>query len=219
MIPYIEFYSSTLNFRLSSKKLNYSKVKYDVVTTLKNISNLISDDIPYKSYSIDLIDKKFQDEATKILPEKNYVGFSLTQGNLYRKKSQNLENFISVAKEVVKRNDTPIFFIQKDHTEIIEAIKKNIKAAIFPEELSPLKGPAFVTALSMRLKQAVTIDNGIMHMMGLSKIPMIVLFGPTSSKKFAPKINQIKILDSKKMYNTKDINKISVQDVIDNLIQ
>ena len=29
-----------------------------------------------------------------------------------------------------------------------------------------------------------------MHMMGLANIPMIVLFGPTDSDKFAPKIVQ-----------------------------
>ena len=52
-----------------------------------------------------------------------------------------------------------------------------------------------------------------MHMMGLANIPMIVLFGPTSSEKFAPKNNFTKILDSKKLYATKDIESISVEDV------
>ena len=37
-----------------------------------------------------------------------------------------------------------------------------------------------------------------MHMMALADIPMIVLFGPTNSEKFAPKNNYTKILDSKK---------------------
>ena len=54
-----------------------------------------------------------------------------------------------------------------------------------------------------------------MHMMGLADIPMIVLFGPTSSEKFAPKNNYTKILDSKKLYGTKDIESISVDEVYD----
>ena len=49
--------------------------------------------------------------------------------------------------------------------------------------------------------------------MSLSNIPMIILFGPTSSKKFAPKNNYTKILDSKIMYNTSDIETITVDDV------
>ena len=56
-----------------------------------------------------------------------------------------------------------------------------------------------------------------MHMMGLADIPMIVLFGPTNSEKFAPKNNFVKILDSKKIYGTSDIESISVDEVF-NLI-
>jgi hypothetical protein len=43
---------------------------------------------------------------------------------------------------------------------------------------------------------------------------MIILFGPTNSEKFAPKRSNILILDSKEMYNSEDINKITVEDVI-----
>ena len=71
-----------------------------------------------------------------------------------------------------------------------------------------------MTALSSRLETAVSIDNGIMHMMSLANIPMIVLFGPTSSDKFAPKSKFTKILDSKKLYKTKDIDSISVDEIL-----
>ena len=70
-----------------------------------------------------------------------------------------------------------------------------------------------MTALAARLNLAISIDNGVMHMMSLANIPMIVLFGPTDSKKFAPKIDSIQVLDSKKKYKSKDINKITVLDV------
>ena len=43
--------------------------------------------------------------------------------------------------------------------------------------------PALVTALASRLNMAVSIDNGIMHMLALANIPMVVLFGPTNSEK------------------------------------
>ena len=55
-----------------------------------------------------------------------------------------------------------------------------------------------ITALATRLNLTISIDNGIMHMVGLADNPMIVLFGPTDSEKFAPKYSNIKILDSKK---------------------
>jgi len=44
---------------------------------------------------------------------------------------------------------------------------------------------------------------------------MIVLFGPTSSEKFAPKNNFIKILDSKKIHDTSNIESITVNEVYD----
>ena len=50
-------------------------------------------------------------------------------------------------------------------------------------------------------------------MMGLANIPMIVIFGPTSSEKFAPKNNYTKVLDSKIIYGTNDIESITVDEV------
>ena len=43
---------------------------------------------------------------------------------------------------------------------------------------------------------------------------MIVIFGPTDPKKFAPTYKETIILDSKKIYNTSDISKITVEDVL-----
>ena len=51
-------------------------------------------------------------------------------------------------------------------------------------------------------------------MMSLANIPMIVLFGPTNSNKFAPKKKYIQILDSKKIHKTKNINSIEVDEVL-----
>ena len=86
------------------------------------------------------------------------------------------------------KNKIPVFFIEKNQEQLIEKIKSQVPSALFPESNSELSCPALVTALAARLDQAVSIDNGVMHMMGLANIPMIVLFGPTNSNKFAPKI-------------------------------
>ena len=138
----------------------------------------------------------------------------MTQGNPYRKKSWSLNNFISLGREIVNRNKIPVFFISND-INLIKNIKSQIPKALFPEQKTNLKCPALVTALASRLEFAISIDNGVMHMMSLAKIPMIVLFGPTNSDKFAPKYNSIKILDSKILYNSNNINLITVKDVLD----
>ena len=89
-----------------------------------------------------------------------------------------------------------------------------IPNSLFPEHESDLSSPALVTCLAKRLDFVISIDNGVMHMLSLNKIPMIILFGPTDPKKFAPTYNKSIILDSKKIYNTKNISAITVEDVL-----
>ena len=215
--PCKNFYSSTFNFRLCSLKKDYISSKNEINNTLSNIEKLLNIQIPLKKYDLSLIDKIYFDEAKKLLPDNNYIGFSITQGNIYRKKSWSLDKFINIAKKISQKNKKPVFFVEKKETEIIFKIKKEVDDALFPENSSSLSGPPLVSVLSTRLDKAISIDNGIMHMISLAKVPMIVLFGPTSSKKFAPKIENINILDSKILYNSNDIQKITEDDVL-NLI-
>ena len=51
-------------------------------------------------------------------------------------------------------------------------------------------------------------------MLALAKIPMISLFGPTDSGKYGPDYSNAIILDSKKLYKTKNIAAITVEDVL-----
>ena len=213
-IPHNNFYSSTFNFNLCSVKKNYDSTKNDLKNIILNLEKLLEDKIPLIKYNINSIDKLYFDEAKKLLPQKNYIGFSVTQGNLYRKKSWSLDRFISIAKKISRNGKQPVFFIEKKNTKLINNIKKEINNAMFPEQESSLFGPPLITALATRLDKAISIDNGIMHMIGLANIPMIVLFGPTDSQKFAPKIENIDILDSKLIYNSNDILRIKEEDVL-----
>ena len=207
-IPHNHFYSSTFNFRFCSKKGSYTSKDH-----LINLKIFLDEDVKISSYDLNLIHKKYRAEAKKLLPENNYIGFSVTQGNAYRKKSWSIENFITLANKLVKKKKVPVFFIEKNQLKLINEIKKKIPTALFPELNSNISCPALVTTLASRLDLAVSIDNGIMHMMSLADIPMIILFGPTDSLKFAPKSNSIKILDSKKIYNSNNINTIKVEDI------
>ena len=115
---------------------------------------------------------------------------------------------------MVKNNKTPVFLIEKKYHELKNEIKNSIPSALFPEHETSLNSPALVTCLGTRMDLAITIDNGIMHMLSLSKVPMISLFGPTDSVKFAPQYKKSIILDSKKLYNSKNVSDITVEDVL-----
>ncbi len=208
-IPHSSFYSRTFNGFFSSKKIKSNSLDH-----LENLSLFIEEDIIETNFNIKNLSKEILNEAKRLLPNSNYVGFSITQGNEYRKKSWSIYKFTALANKILSKNKVPVFFIEKDKTDLIEKIKNQVPSAIFPEVNSKLACPALVTALSARLDSAVTIDNGIMHMMALANIPMIVLFGPTNSKKFAPKNKFTKVLDSKIIHKTKDINSIGVDEVL-----
>ena len=208
-IPHILFYSRAFNGRFSTKKINSKSANH-----IENLSLFFEEDVVELEFKLKKLPKEILSEAKRLLPNSNYVGFSITQGNEYRKKSWSIYKFTALANKILSKNKIPVFFIEKEKIDLIEKIKGQVPSAIFPEINSKLACPALVTALAARLNIAISIDNGIMHMMALANIPMIVLFGPTDSTKFAPKNKFTKILDSKKIHKTKDINSIEVDEVL-----
>jgi len=214
LIPHKSFISSTFNFKLSNPVIDIKKEKNINNTILKAINLLFKQSYQIKEFNINLIHKRFFLESEKLLPKNNYVGLSITQGNVYRKKEWPLDNIIKVSNELIKSGKIPVFFIEKKNKELKNKVSQLIPKALFPEHETNLFSPALVTCLGKRLNFAITIDNGIMHMLSLSKVPMIALFGPTNSEKFAPKYKDLIVLDSKKLYNTKSVSSITVEDVL-----
>ena len=207
-IPHKYFYSTTFKNFFCTKKIEFKSKN-----NIDNLNIFMEDNIQPINFDYNKLPKNLLKEAKRLLPKNNYIGFSVTQGNIYRKKSWSIYKFISLANKISIKNKIPVFFIEKENVQLIEKIKSQVPAALFPEIDSNLSCPALVTALSTRLNSAISIDNGIMHMISLADIPMIVLFGPTNSEKFAPKNNYTKILDSKKIYKTNNIEAISIDDV------
>ena len=199
-IPSKAFYSSTFNNIFCSG--------------LEQPAEKFWSDLKTIDYDLKNIPRKYFDESARLLPDKNYIGFSLTQGNVYRKKEWPLDKVIKLSEELVKNNKIPVFLIEKKYQELKNKIKNSIPSALFPEHETSLDSPPLVTCLGTRLDLAITIDNGILHMLSLSKVPIISLFGPTDAEKFAPQYKDSKVLDSKKIYNSKNVSDITVEDVL-----
>ena len=160
-IPSKAFYSSTFNNIFCSRLERPPKEFWSDLKTI--------------DYDIKNIPKKYFDESARLLPDKNYIGFSLTQGNIYRKKEWPLNKVIKLSEELVRNNKIPVFLIEKKYQELKNNIKNSIPSALFPEHETSLNSPTLVTCLGTRLDLAITIDNGIMHMLSLSKVPIISL--------------------------------------------
>ena len=219
-IPCRYFYSSTYNYFFCTKDIaGYSFNAHfnehsGIRSIISNLKFFLNDDFKVIEYLIENISKKYYDEAKRLLPENNYIGLSVTQGNKYRKKSWHIDKFIDLAKRCISDGKRIVFFVEQSEVNLINYIKTKLPDSLFPEHRSEIACPALVTTLASRLEGVVTNDNGVMHMIGLTKIPMIVLFGPTNSRKFAPDGSNIEIIDSKVTYKSEDINKITVQDVL-----
>jgi len=214
MIPSVNFISSSFNFKFSKPLIKITKEVRIDESILKAVNYLFKKDLKMNKYDIEKINKKFFLESEKLLPNNNYVGFSITQGNIYRKKEWPLEKIIKVSEELVKKDKIPVFLIEKKYDAIKNKIKETLPSALFPEHETNLSSPALVACLGKRLDLAITIDNGVMHMLSLSSVPIISLFGPTDSEKFSPKYKNSLVLDSKKLHNTKNISAITVEDVL-----
>ena len=213
-IPHKFFISTSFNFSLSKPKIYIKKNKKISNTVLEAMNMILNEKYLMKEFNLVDIDKKFFIEAERLLPKKNYIGFSITQGNVYRKKEWPLNKILKISEELVKKNKTPVFLIEKKYNEIKNKIKNVIPSSLFPEHETNLSSPALVTCLGKRLDLAITIDNGVMHMLSLSKVPMISLFGPTDPEKFAPQYKKSLVLDSKKIYSSKNVSDITVEDVL-----
>ena len=120
-IPHQLFYSRTLNGFFSSKKIQSNSLNH-----LDNLSLFIEEDIIKLDFKVNKLPKEILKEAKKLLPDSNYVGFSITQGNEYRKKSWSIYKFTSLANKILKKNKIPVFFIEKNKIDLIEKIKNQV---------------------------------------------------------------------------------------------
>jgi ADP-heptose:LPS heptosyltransferase len=217
-IPHAFLFSSTLNFffnrpsiliRNKKKSINERIIECLKIYTQNNFEII--------KFDTKLIDPSFNTEATRLLPDKKYVGLSITQGNPYRKKSLQLNTILEITKYLLSINKKPVFLIEKKYSDLKNQIETQVKNTLFPEFESEINNPCLTIMLGRRLDYSITIDNGVMHLLSLANVPMIAIFGPTCADKFAPKVDKIKILSSQKLFNSKNIDLITPRIIIEQI--
>ncbi len=108
-VPHINFYSMTLKNFFSTKKIKYkSKNHFD------NLNIFLNEKIKYIEFDYSKLSKNLLNEAKKLLPKSNYIGFSITQGNVYRKKSWSIYKFITLANKCLIKKKYQFFLLKKE---------------------------------------------------------------------------------------------------------
>ena len=88
-------------------------------------------------YDLNKINSKYVEEAKKLLPNNNYIGFSITQGNVYRKKEWPIKNVVDICNKLKEKNITsvlvlPVGFRAKDDPMIHQKkVRKDITEIVF----------------------------------------------------------------------------------------
>ena len=62
------------------------KVKFSSENHVENLSLFLDEKLQHINFNFNKLPKNLLKEAKKLLPRSNYIGFSITQGNNYRKK-------------------------------------------------------------------------------------------------------------------------------------
>jgi ADP-heptose:LPS heptosyltransferase len=132
-------------------------------------------------------------EATRLLPDgATYVGLAPGAGG--RVKCWPLERFASVARHQVRAGRVPVFLLGPAEGEWIAAIRDQVPQARFPLQDATAVTPMLTIALGRRMVAAIANDSGTGHMLALSDIPLVSLFGPTPADKFAPAARVLAVL-------------------------
>ena len=162
------------------------------------------------------LEKKYRDLATRALPKnKNYIGFAPGAGDT--RKCWKLNNFIKVAVYFSKRKKIPVFFLGPKEKSWLKIVKRLVPNVLFPEwgkfQNKDIYGPAFVIALSERIKCALANDSGTAHMIDAGGAPIVKVFGRSLPGKYTGLTPGSITIDSR-IFGSSDINQISPNYVI-----
>ena len=212
-IPHKYFISPSCRFLLSKpKKFIYNSRHvcgriFDYFERILNMNISIPTELNY-------LKEKYLNEASKLFKDdKKYIGFSITGGHPTREKEISLKTIAEIANYFSDKNFVPTFFIEEKYKEKINVIKTLVKNPYFPEHLaiSSLKNPFLVIAMGKKLHSAISIDNGIMHMLGLAGTKTAIFFDENSDKFKPLDSTKSKIYNCSNNKKTKDL---TAEDVI-----
>ena len=128
-----------------------------------------------------------------------------------------LDNYIELCNYLESKNKTIVFFIGPDELFLKEKLKKLYPHSIFIEDhITGYQNIEIIMATTKYLQLAISNDSGVSHMLSTGYCPLIKLFGPKDSTKFTPENRNLFSISSS-AFNSKNINKIPVSRVIEEI--
>ena len=187
-IPHRRFISPAAGFFLSDDKPgNATQYSGNMQQRFMTLIKLASEKNIVLPAFTPALPGEYLDLAERLLPAGgHWVGLAPGAGGV--EKIWPLENFIAIARAQLEKNRVPVFFLGPNEVDLYPRLKSAVPTARFPElenDQPEIKGPLLAMALARNLKLAVANDSGIGHVFAVCRTPLVSLFGPSDSKKFA----------------------------------
>jgi len=206
-IPHKYFISSSCRFLLSKPRQFIYNSRHVCGRIFDYFEKILNTNISIPT-ELNYLQEKYLDAASRLFKDdKKYIGFSITAGHPTREKEIPIKTIVEVANYFSDKNFVPTFFIEEKYKEKINTIKKMVRNPYFPEHQvhDSLKNPFLVIAMGKKLHSAISINNGIMHMLGLAGTKTAIFFDENSDKFKPLDGNKSKIYPSGKNKETKDL--------------
>jgi ADP-heptose:LPS heptosyltransferase len=126
-----------------------------------------------------------------------YIGLAPGAGG--RHKCWPLERYIALARHQVGQDRVPVFILGPGEADFAAALRTDVPEARFPtlgDDGLPNPSIALTIALGQRLAVAVANDAGAGHILAAADAPLVSLFGPTPSAKFAPAARRLELIEA-----------------------
>jgi ADP-heptose:LPS heptosyltransferase len=194
-IPHRRFISPCLGFLLSDvrpggryrKSASLARQLLDLVELAAGQSIVLTAATPL------CLPPDIKAEVARLLPPAaTYVGLAPGAGG--RHKCWPLENYLELGCRIAAAGHVPVVFLGPAEAEWIPAVRSGLPAARLPLQETSHSSPLLTIALGKRLAAAVANDSGAGHMLAAADVPLVSLFGPTPSAKFAPTTSRLIVI-------------------------
>ena len=185
-IPHKNYFSSSANYFFCKPKYK-NKKEINLIKKITNYLSSITNQEIHLEYNIE-VNTKFKIKADQLISDKKkYIGLSLVAGHKIRNKEFNKDQIIQTINYFKRKNFYPVFFIEQKHCEMIDYIKKNVEDPFFPEHNveTEYQSPELLIAIANKMDFNLSIDNGVSHLLALSKSKTFCFY-PGNAEKFKP---------------------------------
>jgi ADP-heptose:LPS heptosyltransferase len=158
-----------------------------------------------------------QETARRRLPDgPTYLG--IAPGSRQADKNWPLERFCEAARALVGRGVTPVFLLGPQEGDVAATIAAHAPSAMAlraDPAMAPGAALDLLIAEGQRFAALLANDNGIGHLLGAAGVPVVSLFGPTDSARWAPVAPANRILRASDFGGGSAIEAIPVAPVVE----